>query len=78
MRYLDIDALGSGQQHRAEPAAIVAVATAAARVEQPSVGTIARVTATLEPTIARVDEVGVIDAPGLVDARDRLVKLSFV
>ena len=33
VRYLDIDALGSGQQHRAEPDAIATAATATARVE---------------------------------------------
>ena len=33
VRYLDTNALGSGQQHRAEPDAIAAAATAADRVE---------------------------------------------
>lgn len=70
--------LRSGQQHRAEPAAIGAATIAAARVEQPSVGTKARITATPEPTIAPEDEVGVVATPGLVVVRDRLVLLSFV
>ena len=78
MRYLDTGALGSGQQHRAEPATDAGAAIAVVRAEQPSVGAIDRVTATLEPTIVRADEVGVIAAPGLVAARDRLVLLSFV
>ena len=63
--------LGSGQQHRAEPVVIVAVAIVVVRAEQPSVGTTDRATATLEPTTARADEAGVIAAPGLVVARDR-------
>lgn len=71
-------ALGSGQQHRAEPVATAAVAKAeVVRVEQPSVGTIA-IPATPEPTIARAGEVGAIVAPGLDAARDRLVLLSFM
>ena len=43
---LGFPALGSGQQHRAEPVVTVAVAIVVARVEQPSVGAIARATAT--------------------------------
>ena len=70
--------LGGGQQHRVKPVVIEAAARGVARVEQPSVGTIVRATATLEPTISRVDEVGAIVAPGLVEARDRLVTFSFV
>ena len=78
MRYLDTDALRSGQQHRAETVMVASVAIAVVRVEQPGAGANARVAATLKPTIARVDEVGVIAAPGLFVARDRLVLLSFV
>ena len=63
--------LGSGQQHRAETVIVVSVAIVVVRVEQPGVGAIVRVAATLKPTIARVDEVGVIAAPGLFVARDR-------
>ena len=78
MRYLDTDALGSGQQHRAETVIVVSVAIAVVRAEQPGVGAIARVAATPKPTSARVDEVGVIVAPGLSVARDRLVLFSLV
>ena len=70
--------LWSSQQHRAEPVVTADAAIGVARAEQPSAGTIVRVTATQEPTKARVDKVGVIVAPGLAAARDRLVLLSFV
>lgn len=75
---LGFPALGSDQQHRAEPATTAAAAIVVVQAEQPSVGTITSVTATLEPTIARVDESGVNVTPGLEVARDRLVLLSFV
>ena len=78
MRYLDTDALGSGQQHRAETVIAASAAIADARVEQPGAGAIARAAATPKPTTARADEAGVIAAPGLLAARDRLVLLSFM
>ena len=46
VRYLDTDALGSGQQHRAETVNVVSVATVGVRVEQPGAGATARVAAT--------------------------------
>ena len=46
VRYLDTDALRSGQQHRAETAIVGSAASVVVRVEQPGVGAIARVAAT--------------------------------
>lgn len=64
MRHLDIECT-LGEKNGAEAAPVVAAATAVVRIEQTSKRPIARVTATKDPSIARIHKVGVIAAPGL-------------
>lgn len=64
-------ALGNRGQGNTKTVVIVIVTIVVVRVEQPCVGAIVRVTTSFEPRIARVHEVGVIAAPGLIVARDR-------
>ena len=63
-RHLDIEC-ALGEKSSAESAIGAADARAVVRVEKPSVGAKARVTATKKPTSDREDKVGVIAAPGL-------------